>query len=459
MADETIFERRLAVALGRYAELAPAMDDEAIAREAIGAGQPGRIARWAGALQGMELWPAASRGLRAAYLVALVALLVAALIIAATAGGLLRNESLRPLGGNGAIVYSFTGNSHEPVASLEMGADGTGGRPIDAGRCPVYSRDGSALSWLSYDGTAASLVVAAPDGSRARTTLLVEDAQASVSYALSADGTRVAWFKPAPPGPTESPQPDGAPTPNDSRVDLWAAPLDGGEAARIVAASTIPGESYGSPLWSPDGRLIAFGVFVRDAATGEARRTAIDVVAADGSGRHRLTTRSGLLEDGMSWSPDGGYLAYAGLPEGPTASAPTGGGLRLADQQRDLYIVGADGTGDRALTVTAPTEHDPAWSPDGTFIAFEMSAQGVPDTVSVVQSEGAGPPALGPVSDWFVWSPDGRQLLWQELTAVGPETFRTTLHSIDSEFRQPPTTLQVVDGLIVCPPSWQRLAP
>jgi len=50
-------------------------------------------------------------------------------------------------------------------------------------------------------------------------------------------------------------------------------------------------------------------------------------------------------------------------------------------------------------------------------------------------------------------------LLWQELFTLGSETFRTTLHSIDREFRQPSTTLQVVDGLIVCPPSWQGLDP
>jgi hypothetical protein len=68
-----------------------------------------------------------------------------------------------------------------------------------------------------------------------------------------------------------------------------------------------------------------------------------------------------------------------------------------------------------------------------------------------------GVPNLGPESEWFVWSPDGRQLLWQELVTVGSETFRSTLHAIDRDFRLQSTTLQVVDGLIVCPPSWQRL--
>ena len=46
MRDDVTFETRLADALGRYAELAPAMDDDAIARQAIVAGGPTGIDRW-----------------------------------------------------------------------------------------------------------------------------------------------------------------------------------------------------------------------------------------------------------------------------------------------------------------------------------------------------------------------------------------------------------------------------
>ena len=68
-------------------------------------------------------------------------------------------------------------------------------------------------------------------------------------------------------------------------------------------------------------------------------------------------------------------------------------------------------------------------------------------------------PVLGPESPWFVWSPDGSELLWLEVTSLGAEANRSTLHSIDRDLRQPSKTLQAVDGLIVCTPSWQRLAP
>ena len=60
---------------------------------------------------------------------------------------------------------------------------------------------------------------------------------------------------------------------------------------------------------------------------------------------------------------------------------------------------------------------------------------------------------------WFVWSPDGRELLWQEIASIGPEAVRSTIRAGDPRFSQPPRTLKVFDGVITCTPSWQRLGP
>ena len=69
MADDAIFETRLAGALGRYAELAPAMDDEAIARAAIDAGGRTERGGWTW-LRDALLGPTAqSRAVRVVYLV------------------------------------------------------------------------------------------------------------------------------------------------------------------------------------------------------------------------------------------------------------------------------------------------------------------------------------------------------------------------------------------------------
>jgi hypothetical protein len=74
-------------------------------------------------------------------------------------------------------------------------------------------------------------------------------------------------------------------------------------------------------------------------------------------------------------------------------------------------------------------------------------------------SASPGTPTVGPNSAWFVWSPDGRELLWEEITPLGPEAFRTTVHAGDPGFKGPSRTVKVIDGLIVCTPSWQRLEP
>lgn len=463
MPDTDIFETRLAGALRRYAELAPVMDDEAIAAEAIQAGGSVRRLGWLVSLRrALRVRGGTARPTWATYLLVLLALVLAAILVAVV-GGEFRDRMSPPLGGNGTIVFTENRNNHEGAFTHLVSADGSSDQSIDIGRCPSYSMDGSVLASLSYEGSSAYLVVSGTKGQPTRRILLVEGASKAVSYALSPDGTRVAWIRPdtSAAGPSASPEaglsapPGSGPVATGDRVELWVAPVAGGPGAPIVPVSTVPGEFYGSPVWSPDGRWIAFGSHVANATTGEARRTAIDVVAADGSTRHRVTARPGVLGDGMSWSPDGRDLVYLGLPDGaPTSSS--------AVRARDVFVIGADGTGDRNLTGTPAFEAQPAWSPDGRYLAFTASADGSAFRLMTFRMNGSAAvdtPAIGPETEWFVWSPDGVELLWEEVTLLGSEAYRTTLQSIDPQFREPPTTLQVVDGVIVCTPSWQRLGP
>ena len=450
MRDDVTFETRLADALGRFAELAPPMDDVAIARDAIAAGSAAGRGGWLGALG--RLAPArfgvGRARPRVAYLLIVLALVLAAVIIAVV-GGALRNDAFPPLGRNGTIAFTVQGNDHGPATTHLMNADGSGDHALDADRCPTYSADGSVLAALSSEDGSAFLVVRHAAGNPAHKVLLVEDPPTTVSYALSPDGTRVTWFKSIPTGDGES-------------LEFWVAPVTGGPGMRILPGSSVPGEYYSSPVWSPEGDRIAFGSYVADAITGERRRTAIEVVAADGSGGPgRVTTRPGLVEDGMSWSPDGRFLAYLGVPDA-AASAPAGDVASAMTPPRDIFVIGADGAGDRDLTDSPAFEGDPAWAPDGATLAFETSADGEAHHVTTIRMNGPTPigtPVSGPESEWFLWSPDGTALLWLEVTTTGTETYRSTIHSIDPDFRQSPRTLQAIDGLIVCTPSWQRLEP
>jgi TolB protein len=75
----------------------------------------------------------------------------------------------------------------------------------------------------------------------------------------------------------------------------------------------------------------------------------------DGTGQRQLTT-SGTARD-PAWSPDGTKIAFARF-------SPTTGGAY------DIWVMRAGGGGKTRITTHAADEMFPAWSPDGRWIAF-----------------------------------------------------------------------------------------
>jgi Tol biopolymer transport system component len=123
----------------------------------------------------------------------------------------------------------------------------------------------------------------------------------------------------------------------------------------------------------------------------------------------------------------------------------------------DVFVIGADGTGERSVTSSTAFEQGPAWSPDGTRLAYLSSEDGERYRLTTLPMDGAVPvgrPTLGPESEFAVWSPDATQLLWvgggQSASGEGVSLIQV----IDRDLAKPATAIASVAGLILCAPSW-----
>ena len=147
------------------------------------------------------------------------------------------------------LAYGDIDTSHNGLAVGVLDLDTLETRELGAGRCPRFSADGKRVAFVDPDGHA--VVLTLETGAR---QVVAADLSA-VRVALSPDGAELAIaVLGAQPG-------------------LVVAPLAGGTARRLADGS------FGVPVWSPDGKLLAAnatvagspGLHVVDAVAGGAR--------------------------------------------------------------------------------------------------------------------------------------------------------------------------------------------
>ena len=156
---------------------------------------------------------------------------------------------------------------------------------------------------------------------------------------------------------------------------IWVMDADGANPHQL------PVGGY-EPAWSPDGSRIAFAS--GPLGDGSAQ---IYVMNADGSRPINLTTGSQFGDAGPAWSP-GGKIAFSSLYCDAYDEAYQ---CELFDYV--VVVMNADGSGSRLLLDlpgTTPRDAgpapDPAWSPDGSKIAFVRTFF----EIDVINADGSG---------------------------------------------------------------------
>ncbi|MDE0131266.1 MAG: hypothetical protein OXQ32_03250, partial [bacterium] len=264
----------------------------------------------------------------------------------------------------------------------------------------VMGADGANLQQVTHGG--GSNPVWSPDGTRIAYESIgsIDQSFFTTIFTVNADGTNPEQLG-SMPALARKPvwSPDGSKIAyqtdaSDITVDgdgIFVMNADGTDAVQITD------ESDSGPFWSPDSTRVAYsregeGVFVSD---------------ANGANTIQLTHDEESLDfwyqNVISWSPDGGKIAYA------RSTGFNKGGI---------VVMNADGTQQTQLTNLAET--DPTWSPDGTRIVFNRHRQNSLGT-RVINPDGTderqltnGPRAAGD----GVWSLDGALIVSADMDGV-----------------------------------------
>ncbi len=204
---------------------------------------------------------------------------------------------------------------------------------------------------------------------------------------------------------------------------------------RLAVIPLPPGAEEGIAVDSQTGRVyIACGesdtiAVIQDAAPAEVLFTSdrdgnseIYRMLPDGRGQARLTFTPGLSETDAAGSPDGRWIAYS---------------VAGADGGRELWRMSRNGRNAHRLPSGGPDDDNPAWSPDGEYLAFVSTRGGQPHLYRLDLVTGAVTPlnAAAGIEQGPDWSWTTGRIAY-EYSATGGNTAIYTMAADGSDTQQ-----------------------
>ena len=307
--------------------------------------------------------------------------------------------------------------------------EGSSGAWSSDGQQIAYSKDGE-LFIARKDGSGARKVCAAPgqvtqpawspDGKRIRFTVADEAHHSEALWEVSSPGGDAHPLFPRS-GPSYECcghwTPDGRYFVFSELDQIWALPeprrFFGRGTARPAQLTTGP-TPFAGALPSKDGKRLFVGGY---AARGEA-------VRYDTRKGSFVPLVQGVSADFVTFSKDGEWIAYVTFPEGV------------------LWRSRADGSERVQLTQPAPYTYAvlPRWSPDGSRLAFGVTAPGKLPRIYVVSSASGRPEELPESANEAMadpnWSPDGKRICYGGSSGTTVRHTGPNIHILDLESHQ-----------------------
>jgi len=275
-----------------------------------------------------------------------------------------------------------------------------------------------------------------------------------------------------PPTPTSTPRPTRTPVPPPPSATWTAVPTQiGGGSGQIAFASDRSGstqvwlmnvdgtgeaqqitdlpEGACQPTWSPDGLQLLF-ISPCEGQQAIYPGAGIFLINADGTGMTPLPNVYGGDFD-PAWSPDGRYIAFSSL--------------RNVGRPR-IYLLDLQDGSVKRLSETYSFDWQPAWSPDGNKIAFVTTQKG-PVQIWIMDLDGTNQEiysrSASAINTHPIWSLDGEVILFNQSLVPGGMPYLVAASYNDGQYNEIPYDLGPIpvrearyspDGLWLVYESW-----